>query len=791
MDAQEEFRVVFNGIVRNGFDPHAVRRQLANHLKAEIPAGTERKTLLHTRSKEEARQHVLRLAKLGAITQIERAVPAYAGAAANIAPQQKSALTKQHRTLQLHRYAPLSRSAPFTVLLSAAVAFEGLLVLLYGLLMLAILAGTLYFSLFTLWGTLVFPHPLPALVLQVACLPLGLALFLLLLKPVLSLRGDLHHGILLPPDQEPDLYLYVDDICRQLQIAPPQQIRLNNDINARMYHLRGPLGFWHGETVLTLGTPMLAALNSSQLAAHIAHTLLSFRNPRAPRRAFIIMALHHWMHHAVYGEDMLDIALQRWTDHGRLSHGLTAGLRRLFALSHKALALRMQLSRFLERSLVHRIIADADKQALILAGSEGFAHLFEQQRLLEYTADLIGDELQQQWRKRGSLPNDWVKPLLHRVEHYTPAMRQRILQEKEAEKARNGDVIPSHRQRIQRMRAKQLLPAYTCLTPARELLRYFSKLTHTMTLRYYHNRLLLQVTGEHLEFPLLEGTPEQRSAALIETFFQGHWHPFIPLDIGKTLKEYRSISAARVIWKTALKHLAHHEGRIRLCQRSCQEAEKTLLENSLREALYRTELWQRIGEERLAPQALEAFYQQCRDHETTSEELQQKMRHALRPYVKRMTAILTLLQHAAEENSLALRYYNEAEELISLHDRIDSITPLLREMRLHTSLLQALLSHRSRRTPQALQDRIQQEAADTRQLLTSLRVALMGLPNVFSSDCEETLMEYLLKEAYTEESPEGDLDRGNDVLQRLSLFQRLLLGRLIAIVQQVEKSLIS
>lgn len=795
MDTAEQYRVVFRGQVREGFDPAKVRETLGRSLRLSAAqaemlfSGEKKHTLKRTASEEEAKRYVVSLAKLGAIAGVEkpgsekqkRSPKAVKGASRKDA----GGKTDSGRTTP-YKYSPRPRNFLFKPLLYLSATLEVALTVFYVLLLLILSAGVFYYSLFTLWATALVGHPLLAMVVQLFSFIVGFMLLFLLAKPILSLQQNRYRGVCLTPEQEPDIHMFVADLCDSLDLPLPREIRINNDSTVRLRHYRGPVGFWKGESVLYIGAPLLASMNTSQMAGLIVRAIYCFRPRLTPRASFIVLASNQWQHNAVYREDMVDRWLKRWQAEGKLSDGPVNALQTLFEQSRRLMAVRLRLSRALERPLVHRLITEADKRAFVMTGSEGFSHMFEQQRVLRHTARTLIPKLQHQWQERGELPEDLIQLIIGQARRFPPAIHAKLRQQQEQKKAQTGDIIPSDAQRIRSLSKLKQKPGYDCLSPAFTLLRYFPKLARTMSLRFYHNRLRVPITPDKLTHVVQKGSMEEAVNQSIATFFNENWFPQLPLKMGLLLHGLNSNEEARNQWEKSLKRIERDFNHAQHEHRELIEAEETLIENSIREAMLDADLWRELGEGKPRKGELDAFYQSCRDNESRIEESQQKVRQHLKPYAQRLVSALALLKLEPTQSEDAERY-READKLIRLYDRLDAVLPSVRELKLHVATLQVLLSYRSGKKQPKLADRIEEQTSDVRQLLTSIRASLKDVDNPYPTPHGgQKLMDYLLLESYTEDTPDGDFDRGNDVFQRLTFLQKRILARLIAIAEGSE-----
>lgn len=797
------YRVVFSGHTRNGFEPAQVRTTLAQALglnSAQVQrlfADGARHTLKRTASREEAQRYVLRLARMGAIASVESEAaapppakvkkPAVKAAGKASAPPKAVAAKPARKPSPLPTYVPLSSNLLLRPLLHLAAGLEVAFTLLYALFLLLLASGVFYYSLFTLWASAIVSNPLLAMPLQLLCFILGAIALALLAKPLLSLTGIHHRGINLSPHQEQDIYLFVEDLCQRQALPVPQEIRLGNDSGVQFKHRRGLLGFQRGETSLILGTPLLATASTNQLAAAIVQASELFRPSCAPRSGFIVLAANRWMHRAVYGEDALDRGLLRWRDEGRISDGLVSALQRLFSFSRRLMQLRLSISRGVERRLVHRLVSDADGRATALAGNKGFGEFVESQRLIEHALATLQPELRQHWNNKGTLPQDLIQQLLQHLRSYPAALHGRLSAEQERIKADTADIFPSDAQRLQAHSAAQREPEYNCLSPAMTLLHYFPKLVLTMSLRFYHNRLGIPVTPDKLIRVLPRGSAEAEHEQRTRHFFNGLWQPPTPLKLGLALQGLEDAATARNSWQQAGRKIEQAKNTAHADLQRLHEIEAEMIDGSSRELLYKSEMWRELGESKPRKDELEAFYEECRHREGDHEVALQKVREQLKPYSQRLSAALSLLPHTVENGEQLLR---EARQLVAVNDRIDAAHSALRELQLHTRLLQVLLSYRRDHKQARLDDRVAEQTSDINQRLTTIGVALKEVATPFSAPLGgEKLMDYLLLEAYQDETPEGDFDRGNDVVERLSRLQKRLLARLIELAQQTEQTL--
>ncbi|MFO7592852.1 MAG: hypothetical protein R6X15_02250 [Pseudomonadota bacterium] len=786
MDTSVQYRVIFSGRIRNGFERSQVMQNLAQKLRLNTPQlqrlfdGEHKHVLKRTASEEEARRYIMQMARLGAVATL------MVGDDTNSSAVQRHSESVDKGNV-LPGYAPLKRNFLLRPLLFLAACFESLLALVYAVILLAVATGTLYYSLFTHWASGVIPQPLPALALQVLCAALALVALFLMVKPLLSFPHMRDHGVILPADREPDLHMFVEDLCERLNLPVPVEIRINNDIAISFRHYRGPIGFWKGESILTLGAPLLAAVTTNQLAGLFAQAAYCFRPPLSPRAAFLVLLSNQWLHRAVYGEDVIDRTLARLESAGRLPSAPLKVVTSLFGFSRKVLQRRLAISRGLERALVHRLVADADRRALTLTGSKGFAAMAGQQLLLRHACDELIPKLQQQWLDSGKLPEDLFPLLLRQARAHSADTLRRLYPQQEKRKAKTADIIPSDAQRIRRVQKQSVDPNYGNLSPAKRLLRYFSKIAITMTVRFYHSRMKITVSPDQLLHLPPKDSTEYRVNRRIENFFNNTWSAQVPLQLSALIQSLHSAEEAGAQWRKAATLSKQDYGRSQESYHQFMANEKLLLDNTIKEEMYRAEIWREPGGKKRRKGQLEAFHQHCRDSEQAYDESLLQLRRYIKPYALRLAAALALLKFAPHySNDGAL--FKKAQRLINLYHRIESTQTHRHELKLHTALVHVLLNY-SRRNNQNVHDLIEEQSSDIRRKLTAIRAVLKDIDNPYPAQHGgKKVMDYLLLESYTEENPRGDYDRGNDVVRRLELLQRRILAQLITIAREAEKS---
>jgi hypothetical protein len=787
MDTAPSYHVIFSGKLREGFEPLQVKQAITELLK--LPKREQQHlfsgkqlVLKRTDSAEVAKNMVAALASVGAIARIQSNSAAKRDAAS---PE------KSTPSATLAKFSPYPRGGRLIASLILAATTELLLDLLYLLLLLSGSVGLLYSSLFTTWGMTVVNFGPLALLLQVVALLLGVVVLFLIAKPLLSCRQPHHHGILLTPEQEPDLHAFVEDVCERIGAPPPQEVRINNDVGVELGYLHGVPGFLLNRSVLTIGAPLAAITDTSQLAALIAQSLQLFHSKQlSPRAAFLLRGSDRWLQRAIYGQDVIDHQLADLLTEKRPYPVVVAALQQLIAISRAVQSLRLRLSRRLNRRLIHRLVADADKVSLIFTGSAGFTALIEQQRLLNFIAQNILPGLRERWLKEGLLPDNLVQSMLVRCSQYPASIHQQLRTTQEQEKAASRDTIPSDRQRLRRVSKMTVTAAYPCHSPATGLFRNFDKLAKTMTVRLYHNRLDIPVNPSFLSPVAAPEKQVQQQQQQIDAIFQQLYRDFIPLKLRHRMKMISDYDEAIEQRTTALEEMITSRAHAELALKRCIESEQALINLATQELMYRANLWRQWGVGPVGSEELEHLHTTCREQEKGLDENIGVLSHQLTPYMQFLAATLMLLDTPQADKMLNARaLLNEVTTLDAVLERIEQSQPHLRALHLHTTLLQTLLSYDDGKHGK-LRDHIKEQATGIQSLLPRLGTILKTTPYPFNNTTpHDNLMAFALRHAYPDEGPDGDLDRGNELVEQISSVQRHILARLCAIALHVEKTL--
>jgi hypothetical protein len=252
---------------------------------------------------------------------------------------------------------------------------------------------------------------------------------------------------------------------------------------------------------LTLGLPLVAGLNTRQLAAVVAHELGHCTQAFAMRLDYVISRVDRWFLRVVYERDTWDEAFDEWANSvqdWRLSL-IVACARLAVWLSRKVLTLLMLAGHAASCFLSRQMEFHADACAMAVAGAAGLESLLIRLRELAVLQHLAYQELDQFWKKQHQLP-DSLPDFLDRLEKCLPAnfheqARLTLLNETAGLFATH----PTASQRIQKARQRAEAGIFDLEKPARALFDDFAAASQLVTGRHYRQNLRLAVTTPMLK----------------------------------------------------------------------------------------------------------------------------------------------------------------------------------------------------------------------------------------------------------------------------------------------------
>lgn len=373
-----------------------------------------------------------------------------------------------------------------------------------------------------------------AFLLYVAPIVVGAVLTLFMIKPLFarSERGGRTRS--LRREAEPLLFAFVDRICATVGAPLPKQIDVDCDINASARFRRGMLSMLGSDLVLTIGMPLIAGLNTRQLAGVLAHEFGHFSQGFGMRLTYLIRSLSHWFMRVVYQRDRADEWLQQSAAEADIRFGwiLYLAMGGVW-ISRRVLWVLMYVGHFFGSYLLRQMEFDADRYETRLAGSGAFEQTARQLHVLNFAAQGAYADLREFYRE-GRLGDDLPRLIMARAAQISPEVKQAIDKEIATRKTGLFDTHPCDGDRIIAAKREDSDGVFRIEMPAGALLTNFEASSKAATLEFYRGIFGSQLEKAELR-PVAEIVAKHQRAregeSALERFFQVEWSLFAPLAL--------------------------------------------------------------------------------------------------------------------------------------------------------------------------------------------------------------------------------------------------------------------
>jgi Zn-dependent protease with chaperone function len=371
-------------------------------------------------------------------------------------------------------------------------------------------------------------------VAYIAPMIMGPILVLFMFKPLLSRRPPGPKPQTLDPEQEPLVFAFVNRVCDAVGAPKPRQINVDCQVNASASFRRGLRSMAGNDLVLTIGLPIVAGMDTRQLAGVLAHEFGHFAQGAGMRLTYVIRSISHWLTRVVYERDDWDDRLVAWSQGIDIRFGWVLYLTRLFVwLTRRILWVLMVIGHGVSGYMLRQMEFDADRHEARLAGSDNFESTSRRIVALSIANQGAESDLNDFYRE-GRLGDDFPRLIVHNVNQFTPETYQKI--GKLTDEAKTGwfDTHPCDRDRIASARREGAPGIFHVELPATALFRDFDDTSRGVTLTFYRNALGENLKTENvqsLDDLLARQQREQESFKALNRFFQGAYRIDRPLAV--------------------------------------------------------------------------------------------------------------------------------------------------------------------------------------------------------------------------------------------------------------------
>ncbi len=632
----------------------------------------------------------------------------------------------------------------------------------------------------------------------VAPLVAGILLTLVLIKPLFAPRRREPEVFSLEQPDAPELFALIGWICRSLQAPLPSRVDLSCGVNAGA-RLRGGLRRrLDGDIVLSIGLPLAAGLNASQLAGVIAHEYGHLSRGKAMRADYFIQQINRWFYDAVYEPDVWDLYLREKCDEENQEWLLVSFLyvvRAGIALGRAVLWVLLMAGNVVSSFLSRQMEFDADQYELKISGSETFISTTQRLQQLSLGLAIAQKQMVAKWKKERKLFDRIPDYIVCRANEISADAQEQFYARVFRRKTGLFDQQPSDAERTERARAAKEPGVFRETRPATALFADYPGLSRRLTLFFYRD--LIGPSFSESSLVALEQKPAQSGHDYATDRANIHRHFLsIVTDLRPLLLAENKSLACRP------QNILREE--ILVCRRQMLESL-----SSARAALAAfTDAETRLAQAEQAAQLLAAGFQfEPADFGMSDSEVETAQREA-RAELKAADAELALFEAAGKLRLLdavqllplaytgalipgAIKLQDEARELIHVLSRLGEVFAPMLELRQDCATLEIMLTYR-RSQPAAdnAAAALENLGMKIQESVNALQERLSQIRYPFEHETAHVMLsEFVRNKEYHADPFELLLREGKSHTERLLEIYNRLLGNLVVICERVESQI--
>ena len=248
-----------------------------------------------------------------------------------------------------------------------------------------------------------------------------------MVKPVLARPARATDPVPVNPDDEPALFDFIQNICRQVRAPAPSRVQVDCQVNASASFAHFPAPFMKPSLVLTIGLPLVGGFTVRQLAGVVAHEFGHFAQGGGLRLTFIVRSINGWFSRVVYERDEWDEKLSQLSEESSWAAvSLTIWFSRAVVwCSRQILRGLMIVGHGISCFMLRQMEYDADSYEIKLVGTGTFLDTSARLRELNVHAQLGHRDLHDSWIRK-TLPSDFPAFLLRQETRVPPEILAEI-----------------------------------------------------------------------------------------------------------------------------------------------------------------------------------------------------------------------------------------------------------------------------------------------------------------------------------------------------------------------------
>jgi Zn-dependent protease with chaperone function len=321
----------------------------------------------------------------------------------------------------------------------------------------------------------------------------GTIVVFFMIKPLLARRPKHAQPLALNAANEPLLFAFITEICRTVGAPVPSRIDVDCNLNASASFRRALRSFFGNDLVLTLGLPLVAGTNITQLGGVIAHEFGHFTQSLAMRLNYIIRGVNSWFVRIIYERDEWDLMLEEWAlDAEEWWMQMLVAVARLGIWFSRLLLkvlmwIGVAISAFVSRQMEY----NADAYEIEFAGSQVFEETTVCFATLGASLNPAYKIMRISWNQNRSLPDNFPSFLTLLKARMPEEQRSAIADRAGLDQAPWYSTHPATGDRIRCARLMQKPGVFSLDAPARQLFSNFEVLSRQVSLLHYVDDLNL------------------------------------------------------------------------------------------------------------------------------------------------------------------------------------------------------------------------------------------------------------------------------------------------------------
>ena len=327
----------------------------------------------------------------------------------------------------------------------------------------------------------------------------GALMVLFMLAPLWPRRSFERKYYWVNEREQPLLYAYVNRLCDAMRAPRPSRINLVADGNAWVHSDNGWRGLVRRRLVLTIGLPLVAAMDLRTFTGVLAHEMGHFAQGGSMRLSLVVNSINAWLARLAWAPSPADAMIDDMVGgEGHWILVLIGGCAKLgiavARLIFKGLAI---VGHAVSRGLSRQAEFDADHQAARVVGGEAAAKGLEAVLYIDAAHTIAMFTAQQAWAGR-QLPDDLVE-LSDRARRRLPEKTKTSIEASVlSQDASWFDTHPPIFKRMGRLKKGGLKGVLKLDAPATCLFKDFDELSKCVTIDAYQAVLGPKLQPEHL-----------------------------------------------------------------------------------------------------------------------------------------------------------------------------------------------------------------------------------------------------------------------------------------------------